>query len=132
MNEPELIAELARRTGVSDETARAILNALLDIVREGGVSEDILLSPGLARVPAPATIPAIASGGRMPITNHADTAAVDDLIDRARRHNLGLEFLISGYLGSVAAEFGTHAFTVEAARQRLRNGRKGSPDDLDS
>ena len=45
---------------------------------------------------------------------------VNDLIARACVHRFGLEFLMNGYLGSVAAEFGVHAFTVEAARERVR------------
>ncbi len=52
-----------------------------------------------------------------------DPKEVDDLIERARAHPLGLDFLVEGYLGSVAVSFQTHAFTVEAARNRL--GRSG-------
>lgn len=48
-----------------------------------------------------------------------DPGEVDALIERARAHPLGVDFLVGGYLGSVAAAFRTHAFTVEAARQRL-------------
>jgi hypothetical protein len=40
---------------------------------------------------------------------------------RARRHPLGLAFLLGGMLASVAIMFGVHAFTVEAARKRLIN-----------
>ena len=47
-------------------------------------------------------------------------AEVNDLIARACVHRFGIEFLMNGYLGSVAAEFGVHAFTVEAARERVR------------
>ena len=57
-----------------------------------------------------------------------DPRLVDDLIARARKHPLGVDFLLHGYLGTVAISFGAHAFTVEAARARLlaRNvaGRK--------
>ena len=48
------------------------------------------------------------------------TDEVNDLIARACVHRFGLEFLMNGYLGSVAAEFGVHAFTVEAAREQVR------------
>ncbi len=41
------------------------------------------------------------------------------LIELARRHPLGLDFLREGDLGSVAATFRAHAFTVDAARARL-------------
>ena len=47
------------------------------------------------------------------------TAEVDHLISSAREHPLGLEFLEQGALDAVAATFRTHAFVVEAARERL-------------
>ncbi len=47
---------------------------------------------------------------------------VDVLIEAARRHPLGLEFLDEGELGCVAVTFGVHAFTVDAARRRLGRG----------
>ena len=56
---------------------------------------------------------------------YAPTARdVDDLIERAAAHPLGMRFLVEGHLGSVATTFGTHAFTVDAARDRL--AREGS------
>jgi len=45
---------------------------------------------------------------------------VDDLIASAAAHPLGVRFLVEGHLGSVATTFRTHAFTVDAARERLR------------
>jgi hypothetical protein len=45
---------------------------------------------------------------------------VDDLIAAASAHPLGVRFLVEGHLGSVATTFRTHAFTVDAARERLR------------
>ncbi len=45
---------------------------------------------------------------------------VDDLIAAAARHPLGLGFLLEGELGAVAITFQAHAFTVDAARQRLK------------
>ena len=44
---------------------------------------------------------------------------IDALIEDARRHPLGLEFLRHGQLGSVAMIFHAHALTVDAARDRL-------------
>lgn len=48
-----------------------------------------------------------------------DAQDVERLIEAARRHPLGLKFLIDGDLGAVAVLFGVHAFAVEAARDRL-------------
>ena len=48
---------------------------------------------------------------------------VDRLIERARAHPLGVRFLVEGHLGSVATMFRTHAFTVDAARDRLARER---------
>ena len=100
MNESELIEELSRKSHVPPAGVKAVLDALVDAARKGHVSEDILLP------------------------RHADLASVDELIERARNHRLGLEFLLEGYLASVAAEFGTHAFTVEEARLRLLKDQK--------
>lgn len=44
---------------------------------------------------------------------------IADLIERAKAHSLGLDFLRNGALEAVAAAFGVHAFTVDAARRRL-------------
>ncbi len=51
---------------------------------------------------------------------------VDDLIAAAARHPLGLAFLLEGELGSVAVTFQTHAFTVDAARERLKAAGAGA------
>lgn len=106
MNRRDMIRELSVRSGVAEREAGEVLDALLELVRQGRVPEDILLSPG----PSP-----------------SDTPLVDELIERARLHPLGVEFLRDGFLGSVAAEFGAHALTVEAARLRLKKeqGKKG-------
>jgi hypothetical protein len=45
---------------------------------------------------------------------------VEALIATVEAHPLGLRFLLEGHLGSVATTFRTHAFTVDAARERLR------------
>jgi hypothetical protein len=44
---------------------------------------------------------------------------VVELIERAERHPLGLDFLANGHVESVAITFGTHAFRVEEARSHL-------------
>ena len=49
---------------------------------------------------------------------------VDSLIAHAEAHPLGVRFLVEGHLGSVATTFRTHAFTVDAARERLRAGMR--------
>ncbi len=45
---------------------------------------------------------------------------VAELIAAATSHPLGIQFLLEGQLCAVATMFGVHAFTVDAARQRLR------------
>ena len=42
-----------------------------------------------------------------------------DLIARAERHELGVDFLQRGAQDAVAATFEVHAFVVDAARRRL-------------
>ncbi len=118
--ESEILEELSRRAALPLTTVKAVVDALRDEVRRGGLTDDILLHAGDAtdRV----------RHDRVLGHNHADPRAVDDLIARARRHRLGLEFLLEGYLGSVAAEFGTHAFTVEAARAKLRSEHRTTDD----
>lgn len=44
---------------------------------------------------------------------------VRKLIESAKRHPLGIEYLRHGEPGSVAATFQAHAFTVDAAREEL-------------
>jgi hypothetical protein len=41
------------------------------------------------------------------------------LIDRAKSHDLGIDFLSNGALDAVAMTFGVHAFVVDAARDEL-------------
>jgi hypothetical protein len=47
---------------------------------------------------------------------------VADLIARAKQDEFGVDFLVNGSLGSVAAHFRVHAFTVDAARRELAPG----------
>jgi hypothetical protein len=44
---------------------------------------------------------------------------VQKLIEDAKNHPLGLEFLKGGHVEAVAITFETHVFTVEAARKDL-------------
>ena len=44
---------------------------------------------------------------------------IQDLIERANSHDLGIEFLLNGSLDAVAATFGVHAFVIDAARDQL-------------
>jgi hypothetical protein len=52
---------------------------------------------------------------------------VQDLIVRATAHPLGVSFLLQGAHDAVAATFGVHAFTVDAARERLTPARRVAP-----
>ena len=45
---------------------------------------------------------------------------IAELIAAATSHPLGIQFLIEGQLCAVATMFRVHAFTVDAARERLR------------
>ncbi len=105
MADPKLIDDLARRAGVSKADATAVLEAL------GTLAPDRVpeLSHRSSRGPAPAL--------RRYVFNALD---VEALIDAARKHPLGLEFLLNGDLSAVAATFQAHAFTVDAAREHLR------------
>jgi hypothetical protein len=103
MNETELARELSRITSLPESTTTAVLDAMHELVREGILSERTLPT---ATEPLP--------------VDPEDPSVVDQLIARAKRHPLGLEFLASGFLASVAIGLGAHAFTVEAARRRLK------------
>lgn len=102
MNEVELVRELSRRTSLPEESAAAVLHAMHDLVDEGMMDPvSILVMPHPSDAPPD------------------DPGVVEQLITRARKHPLGLEFLASGLLATVAITLGAHAFTVEAARRRL-------------
>jgi hypothetical protein len=105
MADPKLIDDLARRAGVSKADAEAVLEAI------GAL--------------APERVPELlqrSSRGRAPASTRYVFNALDveALIDAARKHPLGLEFLLNGDLSAVAATFQAHAFTVDAAREHLR------------
>lgn len=106
MNEAEIVTELARRTALLDETAGAVLRAMRELINEGAID-----GPSLLKILEPPAAP-------------DDPSVVDRLIARAKKHPLGLEFLTSGFLATVAITLGAHAFTVEAARRRLQKDQQ--------
>ena len=111
MNQTELVRELSRKASLSEATTTAVLDAMRDLVREGVVNEHALLT-----TPEP------------PLVDPEDPSVVEQLIARAKKHPLGLEFLASGFLASVAIALGAHAFTVEAARRRLQREQETKED----
>ena len=115
MNESEVVRELSRRAAVPESTAGAVFQAVRDLVRAGAITQDVLRgsadNPLQLRVVSPELVLTAAP---------TDPTLVEDLIARARKHPLGVGFLLTGLLGSVAVALGAHAFTVEAARERLR------------
>lgn len=108
MTESDVVRELSRRTGLPESDSAAVLDALRALLREGVVDERVLQAP-----PPPS-----------PVVDPKDPSLVEELIARARKHPRGLEFLLSGLLGSVAIVLGAHAFTVEAARAKLRKAQE--------
>ncbi|MBL1217588.1 MAG: hypothetical protein D8M59_08840 [Planctomycetes bacterium] len=59
---------------------------------------------------------------RTPAVRFTPSAQViEQLIRRAEKHPLGMEYLVNGSLDSVSATFGVHAFVVDAAREKLGN-----------
>jgi len=104
MSDFDPVEELAGRAGVSRAAAQAVLEALAAMASERAAGQPAAAAP-LAFVPAPGD--------------------VDALIESAAQHPLGLEFLLHGELGAVAVTFGAHAFTVDAARSRLRGKAEG-------
>ena len=73
-------------------------------------------------MPKPPERSAATHGALAGVLRFQPTAAdVDALIARATAHPLGLDYLTQGELGSVAVSFSTHAFTVIAARERLKD-----------
>ncbi len=109
MTDAELIVEVTRRTGLKPADVRAVLSAAAD-VRNQSLGQGT--GPSRGAVPTPPGTPT--------------DGEVVELIAAAMRHPLGLEFLLDGNLGAVAAIFGVHAFTVDAARQRLREEGAGA------
>lgn len=114
MRDDDLVGKLAARAGLEPVQVRAVLAALTEVSCEHERSGQPLplAKLGLARCYG------FRPGARAASRQHCDSR-VEQLIDDARRHPLGVEFLLEGETGCVAAIFGTHAFAVDAARQRL-------------
>jgi hypothetical protein len=108
----DVVRELSHRTSLPEETVAAVLRGMHDLIQEGAV--------GAGAVDVAALL------GMSPTPNAPpdDPGVVEQLIARAKKHPLGLEFLASGLLATVAITLGAHAFTVEAARRRLAQERK--------
>lgn len=110
MNHASLVRDAAALSGLPESTVEGVVGALADLVHHSHASPDELLHALL--------------GGPDPLHAHPvnprDPAVVAELVERAKAHPLGLAYLKGGHLGSVAATFETHAFTVLAARDLLR------------
>ena len=110
MKHRSLVKDAAARSGLPEATVERVVAALADVVHHAHATPDELLHALL--------------GADEPLHAHPvdprDAAVVADLVERARAHPLGLDYLKGGHLGSVAVTFETHAFTVLAARERLR------------
>ena len=118
MTESQLLDEVSRRTGLAREEAQAAVTAVATIACEQErLGQPLPLAgfgaPGMAKKPSGAA--GTDGGSFVPAAGE-----VDDLIAAAAKHPLGVEFLLNGNLCSVAIMFRTHAFTVDAARERLR------------
>lgn len=123
MNDSDVIRELSQKTGLPESAMEAVLKGLREMVHDGAVDANILVAGGELPVcvPRPVSLPA----------DPRDPNLIEDLIARARKHPLGLEFLLSGFLASVAIALGAHAFTVEAARARLRKEQASKEEAAD-
>ncbi len=110
MNHPALVRDASARSGLPEATVEAVLAALAELIHHAHVSPDELVHALL--------------GAADPLDTHPvdprDPALVAELVEKAKAHPLGLDFLVGGHLGSVAVTFETHAFTVLAARDLLR------------
>ncbi len=109
MNRASLVKDVAARSGLSEETVASVIEALAGLVHDSHATQDEALRAVLG-----ATGPL-----HSPAVDPRDPAVVAELVERAKAHPLGLDYLRSGHLGSVAATFETHAFTVLAAREAL-------------
>lgn len=110
MDHASLVRDAAARSGLPEPEVEKVIAALADLVHHAHASTDELLHALLG-----ASDPLHAQ----PV-DPRDPALVAGLLERAKEHPLGLDFLKGGHLGSVAVTFETHAFTVLAARDLLR------------
>lgn len=119
MTESEVVRELSVRTGLPESATAMVFREVRALVRSGVLDDRALREPdAVVEPPAPAASP-----------DPKDPGLVEELIARAKRHPLGLEFLLSGMLGAVAIVLGAHAFTIEAARARLRREQAEKPEE---
>ncbi len=117
MIESELVDALARRVNLAPADAQAVLTALATIACEQERRGEPVAFGGFTISRCPAGRQAAGNGAAAFSPSPED---VDELIAAASRHPLGLEFLVNGDLCAVAIMFRAHAFTVDAARDRLR------------
>jgi len=110
MDHATLVKDAAARSGLPEPTVEKVVAALADLVHHSHASPDELLHALLGAADPLHSRP----------VDPRDPALVAELVERATAHPLGLDFLRGGHLGSVAATFETHAFTVLAARDLLR------------
>ena len=110
MNHAALVAHAAARTGLPEPEVERVVSAIAELIHGAHASPDEVVHALLGA----------ADPLHAPPSDPRDPALVAALVERAREHPLGLDFLKGGHLGSVAAAFETHAFTVLAARDLLR------------
>lgn len=115
MKDDDLVGKLAARAGLEPVHVRAVLAALTEVSCEHEQAGQPLPMAALGLARCHAFRPRASQAA----SAQACDAGVEQLIAQARRHPLGVEFLLEGEPGCVAAIFGTHAFAVDAARQRL-------------
>jgi len=112
MNEMDLVRELSHRTSLPEETVATVVHGMQDLIEEGAVGVGAIDVAALLGMPTAPNAPP------------DDPGLVEQLIARAKKHPLGIEFLVGGFLATVAITLGAHAFTVEAARRRLAEENK--------
>jgi hypothetical protein len=118
MTEPELVDELAARTGLPRSDVQSVVTALAAIAREQeGLGQRLPIADFASSSPTAQPDRASTTPTRSFVPSARD---VEELIAAAASHPLGLEFLLEGDLCAVAIMFQTHAFTVDAARERIR------------
>jgi hypothetical protein len=118
MTEPDLVDELAARTGLPRSDVQGVVTALAEIAREQErLGQRLPIADFASSSSAAQPDRAGTPGTRSFVPPARD---VEELIAAAARHPLGLEFLLEGDLCAVAIMFRTHAFTVDAARELIR------------
>ncbi len=115
MDDTELVKELAARAKMTPAAAKAVLDVLEEIAAEHAVSD----GPGPLSALDPRRRGRTEIHSTDPLFYRPTPSEVEALIEFARQHPLGIDFLLEGEPGCVAATFRTHAFTVDAARRRL-------------